>query len=406
MKWLFKPLLACLLLGAWIAPGVALADEEVWELYNQATGGDAQALKALEQAAAQGNVNAQFRLGAMYENGEGVPRDYARARRWYEKAAAQGNGWAQICLGVLYAEGHGVRQDYAQARAWFEKAAAQGEGDLPGDWAAPEAQYHLGMLDAGGLGGAQDYAQARQRYEFAAISGDPDAQYRLGLLYAEGKGGPQDKALALAWLQMAADGGSAEAVSALKRIAMREGDAGAQALLGEMYSQRRDYAQARRWYAQAAEQGHAQAQFKLGVLYDNCQGMLQDDEQARHWYEKAAAQGNAGAQINLDMLSSKVADLYRQAKTGDDNALKALEQAAAQGNVDAQSSLGWIYDNGCGVPWGDQGRTMDWYSKACAAGYQPVCEACRVLNESFAAPWQEPSSDGCKGLQKLDKAGE
>ena len=42
MKWLFKPLLTCLLLGAWIAPGYALTEKEAAELFNQAKGGDAQ----------------------------------------------------------------------------------------------------------------------------------------------------------------------------------------------------------------------------------------------------------------------------------------------------------------------------------------------------------------------------
>ena len=64
-----------------------------------------------EKAAAQGHAMAQFFLGFMYANGDGVRQDYAMARQWYEKAAAQGHAMAQSFLDIIYDEGQGVRQD-------------------------------------------------------------------------------------------------------------------------------------------------------------------------------------------------------------------------------------------------------------------------------------------------------
>jgi WD40 repeat protein len=43
------------------------------------------------KAAEQGNADAQYSLGFMYENGRGVPRDDTAAASWYQKAAEQGN---------------------------------------------------------------------------------------------------------------------------------------------------------------------------------------------------------------------------------------------------------------------------------------------------------------------------
>ena len=129
MKRFCKFLAACLLLGAWIAPGYALTEERAGELYNQAKRGDAQALKALEQAAAQGLAMAQLRVGAMYHHGEGVPQDYAQARQWYEKAAAQGHAIAQFNLGAMYYNGDGVQQDKRAAKAWYGKACDAGYQD-------------------------------------------------------------------------------------------------------------------------------------------------------------------------------------------------------------------------------------------------------------------------------------
>ena len=64
------------------------------------------------------------RRGQAYENG--LERDYGQARIWYEKAATQGNSDAQYQLGMLYDEGRGVPKDHAQALSWYEKAAGQG----------------------------------------------------------------------------------------------------------------------------------------------------------------------------------------------------------------------------------------------------------------------------------------
>ena len=84
-------------------------------------------LKQYRKAADQGNPQAQFNLGVIYENGRGVPQDYAEAVRWYRKAAEQGFADAQENLGYMYSKGQGVPQDYAEAVHWYRKAAEQGD---------------------------------------------------------------------------------------------------------------------------------------------------------------------------------------------------------------------------------------------------------------------------------------
>ncbi|MBS4943952.1 MAG: sel1 repeat family protein [Neisseria mucosa] len=78
------------------------------------------------QAAEQGNAKAQYNLGQMYRNGQGVRQDYAQAEQWYRKAAEQGIAQAQYNLGVMYANGLGVRQNYKIAKEWFGKACDNG----------------------------------------------------------------------------------------------------------------------------------------------------------------------------------------------------------------------------------------------------------------------------------------
>ncbi|CAB4415534.1 unnamed protein product [Rhizophagus irregularis] len=62
----------------------------------------------------------------MYENGEGVDKDYARAFELYHKAANSGYGFAQYNLANMYEYGEEVEKDINQAIYWYEKSAKQG----------------------------------------------------------------------------------------------------------------------------------------------------------------------------------------------------------------------------------------------------------------------------------------
>lgn len=79
-----------------------------------------------------------------------------------------------------------------------------------------------------------------------------------------------------------------------------QGNANAQAMLGEMYHYgqgvQKDYVQALAWYHKAADQWNAWAQYQLGHMYENGDGVPQDYAQALTWYRKAADQGDADAQ--------------------------------------------------------------------------------------------------------------
>jgi TPR repeat protein len=57
-----------------------------------------------------------------------------------------------------------------------------------------------------------------------------------------------------------------------------------------------------RWYRKAADQGLAQAQYNLGVMFDQGCGVAQSDMEAVRWLRKAADQGDAQAQYNLGVM--------------------------------------------------------------------------------------------------------
>jgi clan AA aspartic protease (TIGR02281 family) len=98
--------------------------EDATVAYNR--GDYATALQLFQQSADKGSAIAQFNVGAMYANGQGVRQNYAEAVKWYGLAANQGLADAQYNLALLYTNGQGVRQNYVLAYKWFSLAAAQG----------------------------------------------------------------------------------------------------------------------------------------------------------------------------------------------------------------------------------------------------------------------------------------
>jgi len=73
--------------------------------------------------------------------------------------------------------------------------------------------------------------------------------------------------------------------------------------LGMMYLKgNKDEIQTVVWNRIAAEQGYPDAQYNLGVMYENGQGIAKDEAQAVAWYRKAAEQGFAPAQFNLGVM--------------------------------------------------------------------------------------------------------
>ena len=113
-------------------------------------------------------------IDLLYNQGNGVPQDYAKVRKWFRKVAELGDdAIAQYNLGVLYRDGLGGAQDYVEARKWFLKAAEQG---------IVEAQYNLGYLYYNGQGVAPDNVIAYAWYDIAASQGDDDARHNLDIV--------------------------------------------------------------------------------------------------------------------------------------------------------------------------------------------------------------------------------
>ena len=188
--------------------------------------------------AEQGDVDAQHKLGTMYDFGEGVAENKVEAVKWYRLAAEQGDASGQYALGTMYHYGEGVEENKVEAVKWYRLAAEQG---------------------------------------------DASGQYALGTMYHYGEGVEENKVEAVKWYRLAAE----------------QSQLAAQNSLGEMYLYgwgiTEDYDEAKLWFERSAKGGHADGQVNLAYLLEDGSGYPNENQRVNELYEAAKSQGHEGA---------------------------------------------------------------------------------------------------------------
>ena len=219
---------------------------------------------------------AQYNLGSAYMLGDGVPEDKPEGFKWFKKAAEEGSAENYWRLGICYDEGQGVAKNPEEAFKCFEKASNKG---------------HL------------------------------SSQVRIGLSYIEGKGAEQDGQKGYAWLFVADANGweggenlekslgeylEGEEIKEAQELAQQMMKANAD-LAGDNYilPTEEDQPPSKERVAlarEAAERGHVDSIFLMGVLYRDGWGVDKDGEQAALWFNLAARQGDGSSAFCLSVM--------------------------------------------------------------------------------------------------------
>ena len=282
------------------------------------------AYQTFKPFAEQGNVSAQYFIGWMYENGQGVAQDNKAAIKWYSHAAEKGYAPAQRNLSSMYANGKGVTQDQNIARKLYQLVSVSEELNAG-------LQYNLGWMYGSNPNG--DYATAFRIWNTLAQKGDAHGQNQLACMYMSGQGIVQDNVQAVKWYSLAAE----------------QGNIDAQIILGKIYTYGqnvpRDYKAALKWYSRAAEKGNSEAQYYLGEMYEKGEGVVKDQNTAIKWYSLAAEQGHESAIFSLALKYYKGDGVLRDYK----RAAQLYSLSAEKGNYIANLNLGIMYMNGIGV---------------------------------------------------------
>ena len=216
---------------------------------------------------------------------------------------------------------------------------------------------------------AQQDEAARSRFlaeEAKAKQGDAGAQLMLGDCYYRGDGVAKDFVEAVKWYRKAA----------------AQGDASAQSNLGVCYGSgegvEKDSVEAVKWLRKAVAQGDAHAQYNLGVCYENGDGVAKDSVEAVKWYRKAVAQGDADAQYNLGVCYDKGIGVAKDFV----EAVKWYRKAAEQGNARAQVNLGLCYAKGEGVE-KDDIEGYKWFLLAGAQGHKNAKKNISIIERAM-----------------------
>ena len=141
-----------------------------------------------------------------------------------------------------------------------------------------------------------------------------------------------------------------------------------------------DYQKAFRLWKPLAEQGVADAQSNLGVMYDNGEGVPEDNKEALRLYHLGAKNGDMYSQFNLGCIY----DSGEMVPEDNAAAVKWYLKAAAGGHIDVPNYLGLMYDSGEGVP-EDDVRAYAWWLIGIERGDDAPRNNMALLEEKLSA---------------------
>ncbi len=372
-------ILAMLMAVAVVLP----AGADYWSAVDAYERGEYEAArKELEPLAAAGDAKSQVRLGLMYREGRGAPRDPKRAFSWLLKAAKQGRADAQFLVGTMYRRGEGTMLDEDAGLAWLRRSAAQGNPKA----ADAIAQVDAARTPAGSAaaaarrGGAGDEVQtatgtdpntARRLAETEAVLAamDPPAsaaeiaainkaaahgvRVRYGSLSTEAAQAAADAEEAPTGLNFKPSSAPASMQDVMARhgepprgpvVELKDTDARAGAVGASAAGTVATGAQANvaatspdsvAALQQRATQGDRVAQRRLAAAYLDGKEVQRDPVRAAQWYRKAALQGDAESQFVLSGMYYRGEGVPRDPGV----AVQWLKRAAAQGHAGAKARL-------------------------------------------------------------------
>ena len=174
-----------------------------------------------EVAEEEKDAGAWYTLGVIYFS-EATEEALQKSFDCFMKAAAMGYKDAYHCIGDAYLDGNGVDKDWNKAREWYQKGAEAGD---------VMSKLVLAGCYKSGIGGEKDYAEAMKLYRQIAsrrnLYGKYNheisvAQHEIGKMYINGQGVESDIRQAFDWIRIAAESGNIAAENALNNKKFRD----------------------------------------------------------------------------------------------------------------------------------------------------------------------------------------
>ena len=352
--------------------------------------GDPDGLRFFTIIAEQGNAEARYWLGRIYEEGKNVAKDKDKAVEWNFKAAQVGNTdsknslyrlaerglpstvpamiyfaergepEAQTIIGFDYLYGKNVEQNKEEAFKWLSQAAKQ-DNDT--------AKYLLGLMYYNGDAVEQNYIEAAKLFSAASMRGliasfkafdDPNIQFALGVMYRDAIDVEWNLTKASEYFSKAASQGHKEALAAIRQLAEKR-EASAQRIWGN-YLRKGELVEKNNfegiaWLLKAVRQGDEEA------FYDIRNAAREGDSDAF----EAIILLNTDKNIDYQIRNKAISEFTYLAEHGNSQALKLMRTLAEKGNPSIQYQMGYMYATGKGLPRDDQ-MAEYWLNKSAAQG--------------------------------------
>lgn len=330
--------------------------------------------KELIAQAEAGDVDAIRLIGELYQLGEGVECDPAKARTYFAKAADQGDLDSKYFLAELYASGKGGPADYGVAESLYKEVIA--------------SHWDFFYLAVEGLSQLytyklKDHDKNFQLWKELAETGHTKAEFRLGIMYQDGVGTTKDLRQAVYWWKKAAEKGNDEALRQMG-VVYRDGIVVAC-----------DPKKAVACFEKAAEQGNVSAMCCLADMYGGNRGISQDYQRAEAYadaaYRELVKHSEEVAPSFYDDILLALAKLYSEKLDDSRKAFSLWGEAAQRGNINAQVVLGACYADGRGTEKSKE-RALYWWKKAAAQGDE---DAKQFIAELSFQDSISTSSGGC-----------
>lgn len=335
--------------------------------------------KLFNRAAELGSKSGFGALGNAYADGNGVPRNGAKALEYYSKASEMGLISADVGIGDMYRDGLAMPRDYNKAFQYYQKAANNG---------SKSGMQRLARMGVSGTLPASEKGKTLQYVSRAASMGDPRSMAYMADLYATGNSVLRDDRLAAEWYTKAADAGLVRAMVELY-IRYETG-------LGVPQNSQ----VANQWFSRAMQASPAKV-ISAAKMYERGDGVMRDYSKFKMVLGKAAATGNQDAALYLQKRENPSASRGKSGSGGGGGSFESQLQAAGKGNAEAMLAVSRAYSAGKSVP-RDDIKAAEWMAKAAKAGNADAMvrmgEAHRLgrgveMDNSRAFEWYRKAAD-------------
>jgi TPR repeat protein len=310
------------------------------------------AINLFQRSASRGDVDSQITLGRIYRTGKDVPENLTEAAKWYKMAAKQNSKIAKNCLAKLPdhitkdTDSNLQTTEIKSSQSFRHNLCLKLYEDVDKILAQKDSQKDIDDIDD-----LKDLARN-------ALVGDGASMYIVGSNYCNGTQFPKDTSIGFKWINKSAKAGFHTAQYDLATTFENK----AKNIKESIIASNQYYLNAKKWYQKAAIQNNTDAQWRLGLLYENGHGVAKDLAKAEHWYTESAEKNNPNGQYHLSIMlcsnfipKTNLKD-YEQIKYNYDGsldetkkkmkyAITLLEASSDQNHPEANYMMGLLCEN-------------------------------------------------------------